>query len=157
MSSRADQILELYRVERLQAQLRFHENRRTQFERAHGQLLVASAVLLGATSTVSALAGTEIPGKLGWAVLAAILPALATTLAAYGALFGFVRHAKLYADAERNLDLLEEPDLSRAAGDEAEEAVTTFVEQVEKIFRDEQAQWGQLAVEPQPGAETSTT
>lgn len=157
MSSRADQILELYRVERVQDQLRYYENRRMQFERAHGQLLVASAVLLGATSTVSALAGTEIPGKLGWAALAAILPALATTLVAYGALFAFERHAKLYADAERNLGLLEEPDLSRAADDQAEEAVTKYVEQVEKIFRDEQAQWGQLAAEPQPGGDTSTS
>jgi hypothetical protein len=139
--------LELYRVERLQDQLRFYENRRTQFERAHGQLLVASAALLAATSTVSALAGTEIPGKLGWAVLAAILPALATTLAAYGALFGFDRHAKLYADAIRNLGLLEEPDLSHAT--DADEAIRTYVEEVEKVLHDEQSQWGQLASEAQ--------
>lgn len=158
MSSRADQILELYQVERLRDQLRFYENRRTQFERAHSQLLVAAAVLLGATSTASALAGTEIPGKLGWAVLAAILPAFATTLTAYGSLFAFVRHAKLYGDAERNLRLLERPNLSLAADDdEADEAVTKYVEQVEKILRDEQAQWGQLANEPEPGAQTSTT
>jgi hypothetical protein len=152
VSSRADQILELYRVERVQDQLRYYDNRRTRFERAHGQLLIASAVLLGATSTVSALSGTQIPGKLGWAALAAILPALATALAAYGALFAFERHAKLYADAERNLSLLEEPDLSRAADDQAEEALRTYVEQVEQILSDEQAQWGQLASEAQADA-----
>jgi hypothetical protein len=150
VKSRADQILDLYRVARLQDQLRFYEKRRTQFDRAHGQLLVASAVVLGATSTVSALAGTQIKGKLIWAVLAAILPVLATALAGYGALFAFERLAKLYGDAVRNLGLLEEPDLSQAADDRAaHEALAKYVEQVEKVLRDEQSQWGQLASEPQ--------
>jgi hypothetical protein len=149
VSSRADQVLELYRAARLRDQLGYYENRRTQFERAHSQLLIASAVLLGTTSTVSALAGADIEGKLVWAVLAAILPALATALVAYGALFAFDRHAKLFADASRNLSLLEEPDLSHATNRQAEEAVTNYVAQVEKIFRDEQSQWGQLASEAQ--------
>ena len=68
-------------------------------------------------------------------------------------LFGFDRHAKFYADAARNLGLLEEPDLSHAGDGQAKEAVTSYVEQVEQVFRDEQAQWGQLANET-PGART---
>ena len=152
MSSRANQVLDLYRSARLEDQLRYYQNRRTQFERAHGQLLIASAVLLGATSTVSALAGAEIEGKLVWAVMAAILPILSTALVAYGALFAFDRHAKLYADAARNLGLLEEPDLSHAGDEQAQETVTNYVEQVEKVFRDEQAQWGQLASETEAAA-----
>jgi hypothetical protein len=151
VSSRADQVLDLYRVARMEDQLGFYDKRRTEFHRAHGELLVVSAVLLGATSTASALAGVEIRGKLVWAIFAAILPALSTAVAAYGALFAFERQAKLYGDAVRNLGLLEEPDLSHAAdhGD-AGEAVTKYVEQVERVFRDEQSQWGQLATEPQP-------
>jgi SMODS and SLOG-associating 2TM effector domain 1 len=148
VSSRADQVLALYKAARVQDQIGFYQTRRGQFERAHGQLLVASAVLLGVTSTVSALAGASIEGKQIWAALAAILPAISTALAAYGALFGFDRYAKLYTDAVRNLGLLEEPDLSHAT--DAEAAVRTYVEQVEKVFRDEQAQWGQLASEVQP-------
>ena len=152
MISRAAQLLDLYRVARLDDQLRFYEKRRTEFDRAHGELLVASAVLLGATSTVSALAGVEIRGKLVWAIFAAILPAISTALAAYGALFAFERQAKLYGDAVRNLGLLEEPDLSNAANHrDAGDAVTKYVARVEKVFRDEQSQWGQLATEPQPG------
>ena len=147
MSSRADQVLDLYRSARLEDQLGYYQNRRTQFERAHGQLLIASAVLLGAASTVSALAGAEIEGKLVWAVMAAILPVISTAFVAYGALFAFDRHAKLYADAARNLGLLEQPDLSRPGDGPAEESVTRYVEQVEKVFRAEQAQWGQLASE----------
>jgi hypothetical protein len=148
VSSRADQILAVYRSARVEDQIGFYEKRRGQFERAHGQLLVASAVLLGVTSTVSALAGASIEGKLVWAALAAILPAISTALVAYGALFGFDRYAKLYADAVRNLGLLEKPDLSRAT--DADDAVRRYVEQAEKVFRDEQAQWGQLASEAQP-------
>jgi SMODS and SLOG-associating 2TM effector domain 1 len=155
VSSRADQLLELYRDARVQDQLRYYGSRRTQFDRAHGQLLIASAVLLGATSTVAALSGTEIPGKVGWAALAAIIPAVATMLAAYGALFAFERNAKLYGDAERNLGLLEEPNVSLPDDDQAEEAVRKYVEQVEKILSDEQAQWGQLAAEPRAGSESS--
>ncbi|MGZ4314452.1 MAG: SLATT domain-containing protein [Gaiellaceae bacterium] len=148
MSSRAAQVLAVYRAARVEDQIGFYKKRRGQFERAHGQLLIASAVLLGVTSTVSALAGASIEGKLVWAALATILPAISTALVAYGALFAFDRHAKLYADAVRNLGLLEEPDLSHAT--DADEAVRTYVEEVEKVLRDEQSQWGQLASEAQP-------
>ncbi len=155
MSSRAEQVLQVYRAARVDDQLGYYEKRRTEYERAHGQLLVASAVLLGLTSTASALAGIEIGGKLIWAILAAILPALSTALAAYGGLFGFDRQAKLFTDAIRNLQLLEEPELSQM-GDErqADEAVRQYVQQVEEIFRKEQAQWGQLAAESVPEEET---
>ena len=95
MSSRAEQVLQVYRAARLDDQLRYYEKRRAEYERAHGELLIASAVLLGLTSTASALAGIDIGGKIVWAILAAILPALSTALAAYGGLFAFDRQAKL--------------------------------------------------------------
>lgn len=148
MRSRAEQVLDFYRVARLEDQLGYYERRRAEFDRAHGELLVASAVLLGATSTVSALAGTEIPGKLVWAIFAVIFPVLSTALAAYGGLFLFERHAKIYGDAVRSLILLEEPDLSRRVDDhDAGEAVASYVQQVEDVFHNEQSQWGQLAAE----------
>lgn len=153
MTSRAEQVLELYREARVRDQLRYYEGRRAAFTRAYGQLLVVSAVLLGATSTVSALAGTEIAGKVVWAVLAAVLPAVSTALAAYGTLFGFDRHAKLYDDAVRSLDRLDEPDLAQAA--DADTAVTSYIAQVEDVLRSEQSQWGQLVSERRPGEETS--
>src|SRR5262249_48487321 len=126
VGSRADQGLALYRSGRLGGQLRYYEAPRTQVERAGGPLLLLSAVLLGATSTVSALAGAPIEGTLVWAALAAILPAVSTALVAYGALFGFERYAKLYADAARNLGLLEALDLSGLAEEEADAEVTKF-------------------------------
>jgi hypothetical protein len=149
VKSRAEQILDIYRTARFEDQLTYYGRRRTVYERAHGQLLVASAVLLGVTSTVSALAGTEVPGKLIWAILAVIFPVLATALAAYGGLYLFERQAKLYGDAVRSLRSLEEPDLRRAGGQEAVDALARYVEQVEAVFRNEQSQWGQLAGEMQ--------
>jgi hypothetical protein len=150
VSSRAEQVLDVYRDARVRDQLAYYENRRTQFERAHGQLLIVSAVLLGATSTVSALAGASIQGSAAWAAAAAILPAISTALVAYGALFAFERYAKLYGDAAKNLSLLVEPDLAKAADERgAEAAVRSYVEQSEKILGDEQAQWGQLTTQPE--------
>lgn len=148
MKTRAEQVLGVYRAARLQDQLGYYERRRTQFDRAHGELIVASAVLLGVTSTASALAGTQVPGKLVWAILAVILPMLSTALAAYGGLYLFERHAKLYGDAVRSLRFVEEPDLSGVGENEANDALSRYVEQVEAVFGNEQAQWGQLAGEP---------
>ena len=68
-----------------------------------------------------------------------------------------MRHAKLYADAARNLGLLEEPDLSLAAGDEADEAVTTYVEQVEKIFATSRRSGVSWRPTPSREEEASTT
>jgi hypothetical protein len=148
VSSRPAEVLDLYSTARLEDQRRYYERRRSEFERAHGELLILSAALLGATSTVSGLAGVDIRGKLVWAILAAILPALSTALAAYGGLFAFERHAKLYGDAVHNLGLIDAPELSGLTDERrAEEAVRAYVEQIEKVFETEQAQWGQLAAE----------
>ena len=155
MSTRPAEVLDLYSAARLDDQRRYYEKRRSEFERAHGELLILSAVLLGATSTVSGLAGVDIGGKLVWAILAAVLPALSTALAAYGGLFGFERHAKLYGDAVHNLGLIDAPELSGPMDErKAEEAVRTYVEQVEKVFETEQAQWGQLAAERSASGKT---
>jgi hypothetical protein len=150
VSTRPAEVLDLYSAARVEDQRRYYKRRRSEFERAHGQVLILSAVLLGATSTVSGLAGVDIRGKLVWAILAAVLPALSTALAAYGGLFAFERLAKLYGDAVHNLGLIDAPDVSGLTDDRAEEAVRTYVEQVEKVFETEQAQWGQLAAERPP-------
>jgi SMODS and SLOG-associating 2TM effector domain 1 len=152
VSTRAEQVLQVYRAARFDDQLGYYERRRSEYERAHGQLLIASAVLLGMTSTASALAGVEIGGKIVWAILAAVLPALSTALAAYGGLFAFDRQAKLFTDAVRNLQLLEEPELSRMSDEQqADAALRQYVQQVEEVFGNEQAQWGQLGAEAAPG------
>lgn len=147
MSDRAAEVLALYQKHRVEDQLRFYRDRCELFDRATAQAAVASAVLLGLSATVSALAGASTGNPHLWTALAAILPALATAVASYGALYAFDKQAKLYADAVRALVALQRdtPDLARIANDASRQtAVVRYVDKVESVFRKEQAQWGQL-------------
>lgn len=150
MTRDPETLFELYARCRHDDQLRFYTRRLRTFERALTQLGFLSAVVLVGASTSAALAGNGVANVHVWAVLAVVLPALATVLSAYGALFGFEQQAKLYGDAARALQRAKRdaPDLGRA--DDPGEALRTYVERVEEIFRREQAQWGQFASEQQP-------
>jgi SMODS and SLOG-associating 2TM effector domain 1 len=146
VSERAQQALALYRRHRLDDQLGWYEARRREFVAAARQLASLSALVLALGAGVSVLAGTSVAGKAVWAALAAVLPAVATTLSAYGALYAYERQAKIYADARRSLLLLSRrmPDLSAK---DAELALGNYVDSVEDVLRREQGQWGQLLAE----------
>jgi hypothetical protein len=146
VSERAQQALALYRRHRLDDQLGWYEARRREFVAAARQLASLSALVLALCAGVSVLAGTSVAGKAVWAALAAVLPAVATTLSAYGALYAYERQAKIYADARRSLLLLSRrmPDLS---AEDAELALGNYVDSVEDVLRREQGQWGQLLAE----------
>ena len=146
MSERAQQALALYRRHRLDDQLGWYDARRREFVAASRQLASLSALVLALGAGVSVLAGTSVAGKAVWATFAAVLPAIATTLSAYGALYAYERQAKIYADARRSLLLLSRgmPDLST---NDAELALGKYVDSVEDVLRREQGQWGQLLAE----------
>jgi hypothetical protein len=145
VSERARQFVEVYRAARVENQRDYYARRAKESEAAHRQLLLVSSLVFGVAGGVGLLSGLDIPGKLVWAILAAILPAITTALAAYQGLYAFERIAKLYGDAARNLRLVETPNLSDPA--EAPAAVAAYVTQVEAIFKRERGQWGQLATE----------
>jgi len=133
--------VEVYRRARVDDQRVFYERRAETFENAHQQLLLASAVVFGVSATVGLLAGLDVPGKVVFAIVAAVLPAVTTVLTAYEGLFAFQRVAKLYRDAARNLRRLDPP----TPGDAA--AIARYVAEVERVFTNERGQWGQLALE----------
>jgi hypothetical protein len=145
-------LFELYARFRHDDQLQYYKGRMSTYERALAQLGFWSAVVLVGASTAAALAGNGVANVHVWAVLAVVLPALATVLSAYGALFGFEQQAKLYNDAATALQRAKRdaPDVERA--ENPDEALTGYVEQVEEILRREQAQWGQFASEQKPPA-----
>jgi SMODS and SLOG-associating 2TM effector domain 1 len=145
MTERARQALLFYREGRLNDQIGYYEGAAAEYQRANAQSVAVGAVLLSVTSLAGALAGLDIAGKLGWAVVAAVLPALSTALAAYDALYGFDRIGKLYVDAVRSMRRVESPDLA-SARDAADAAakVAAYATAVETILRNEQSQWGQL-------------
>lgn len=145
MSERSRQALTLYRAARVEDQVDYYRRTSAEYDRAGAQSVALSAVLLSLTSLAGALAGLEISGKMGWAIAAAVIPAVSTAVAAYDAVFGFDRFSKLYGDAMRSLRLVEEPDLAGIADDRVAAAeVAAYVDAVEAVLLKEQAQWGQL-------------
>jgi SMODS and SLOG-associating 2TM effector domain 1 len=154
MIERSRQALMLYQAARVEDQVDYYRRTSAEYDRAGAQSVAQSAVLLSLTTLAGTLAGLEISGKMGWAIAAAVIPAVATALAAYDAIFGFERVSKLYADAIRSLRFIEEPDLA-GIDDEAEAAaeVAAYAAAVEAVLLKEQAQWGQLTAEIEvPGA-----
>ena len=149
MSDRERQALTVLQAARVEDQLENYYGRTAaEYARASAQSVAVSAVLLSLTTLTGTLAGLDIGGNAGWAIAAAILPALATALAAYDALFGFERVSKLFFDAIRSLRLIEAPDLTEIADDaKAAKAVADYAEAVEAVLAKEQAQWGQLTAE----------
>jgi len=147
VSDRSTEVLALYQKHRLEDQLGFYRGRCELFDRATGQAAVVSAVLLGLSAAAAALAGASTGSPHLWTALAAILPALATAVASFGALYAFDQQSKLYADAIRALVAIqrEAPDLAGLADDPARAtAIAGYVEKVESVLRKEQGQWGQL-------------
>lgn len=145
MNARDRQFVEVYQAARVEDQRAYYLQRANEFQAAHRQVLLVSSLLFGLSGTVGLIAGLDVPGKLVWAIFAAILPAITSALSAYEGLYGFNRIAKRFRDAARNLRLVEAPRISEAQG--KEDAVEEYVLRVEGIFRDELGQWGQLVSE----------
>jgi hypothetical protein len=141
MSDRNRQFRELYRRLRIEDQRRYYHARAKEYGDAHRQVVVVRNFLLLAAAVAGvvsqAVAGTA---RGGWAVAAAVLSSLAGALTAYEALIGFPQLAKLYADAERNLEE------AAIDWDEPDARTADEIERVEWIFRSERGQWGQLVV-----------
>lgn len=145
MSERSKQALAFYYEARVKDQLDYYTAASAEYERASSQSLALAAVLLSVTTLAGTLAGLDITGKIGWAIAAAVLPALSTVLAAYEALFGFERVGKLFSDAIRSMRRLEVPDLASATDDRFQVAeIAKYAAAVEAVLRTEQSQWGQL-------------
>ena len=139
--------LEVYRLCRIDDQLKFYGDRRHEYESAISQLGAVSGLVLALGAASAALAGASVGAHEIWAIMAAVLPATATAVAAYGALYAFEQQAKIYADAVKALRRIdrEPPDLNEAT--DPATAVREYVERAEEIFRREQGQWGQLISE----------
>jgi len=157
MSERSRQALAFYREARVKDQLDYYDKTSAEFERATSQSLAVAAVLLSVTTLAGALAGLDITGKMEWAVVAAVVPALSTVLAAYEALFGFERIGKLYTDAISSIQRLDAPDLVSADEATATAEIAMYAAAVETVLRTEQSQWGQLTakLDLQPRTEGS--
>ena len=156
MSQRTGQLLSFYQQHRIDDQLGFYTRRRTLFDRAANQALALSAILLGFTTAVAALTGTHVGPVWLWAVLAAVLPAASTALTGYSSLYSFEQQSKIYGDAVRAVRAAARPvaDPDPAAPRSPEDDAAELIKRVEAVFRQEQAQWGQLTSQIQIPDET---
>jgi hypothetical protein len=144
------QLLALYRRCRVADQLKYYGERGSEFDAAVSQLGILSAIVLALGSTAAALAGAAVDGTPVWAVLAAVFPAIATALAAFGSLYAYEQQAKIYADAAKALRRLDRTPPDLAAAQDPAAAVSEFITVAEDVLRREQGQWGQLVSELHP-------
>jgi hypothetical protein len=133
----------LYLRLRIDDQLRYYQDRRTEYASAHRQAVVLrTALLFGAAAAGVVTQSTAGTARAAWAVAGALLAALAAAVTAFETLIGFPQLEKIYGDAARNLEeaKLDWQDLEPDAVQPAQ------FDRVEDIFRSERGQWGQLVV-----------
>jgi SMODS and SLOG-associating 2TM effector domain 1 len=142
-ADRAEQFAELYTEARIDDQLGFYTRNRAENEKAYDQAIRVKWTL----STLAAIAGAvgaALPqARTALAIAAAFLAAAATAMAAYQSLYAFPRLAKLYRDAELSLSTLAAAREAMGRGVSLEQA-RAHVERIEKVFSQENGQWGQL-------------
>ena len=145
MSQRSGQLLSFYRECRIDDQVTFYAGRRTLYDRAIDQALSLSAILLGLTAAAAVLAGAKVGPVWVWAILATVLPAASTALTSYSSLYAFEQQSKIYGDAVRAAHAAARPaEADPSVPRSPEEDGAELVKRVEAVFRQEQAQWGQL-------------
>jgi hypothetical protein len=148
-ADRIAQFRALYLDRRIVDQRTFYENRAAEYQRAHREAVTVRNVLLGlAALTGVASQFTAGTGRTVAGVAGAVLAALAGAITAFEALIGFGQLAKLFEDAAVNLATAEIDWDGAEPGD-----LPAHLDRVEQVFRVENGQWGQLAVQrPQPDA-----
>ncbi len=153
--SNQKQFFELYQEARFEDQLEYYKSTQKVFDRAKTEAINGSITLIFLAGLAGIAASLiNIHGyKLLFLMLAAILPIFSTALAAYNTLYSFEQQAKLYQDTINNLQHaralapIPENNLSDA---EFTHLLNDYVQEVEKIFQQEQGQWGQLAEKMKP-------
>jgi hypothetical protein len=145
MSRRTDQLLGFYQECRIDDQVTFYAGRRTLLDRAIDQALSLSAILLGLTAAAAVLAGAKVGPTWVWAILATVLPAASAALTSYSSLYAFEQQSKIYGDAVRAVHPAARPaEADPSVPRSPEQDAAELVKRVEAVFRQEQAQWGQL-------------
>ena len=157
MSDRTEELRAFYAEHRIADQLRFYRDRRTLFDRDAGQALTLAAVLLGLATGAGALGGTEVGPAWLWPVIATVLPAAAAAVTAYGTLYAFEQQSKVYGDAARAVRAARRHvPAPGAPARSADQDAAEWVARVEAVFRQEQAQWGQLTSQIESPGNTRT-
>lgn len=131
----------IYQIQRVENQKGYYRARIDEFRMNAGCMLVASAVLMGLSTTISLLSITG--DSAGWMLITAILPAVAAALTAFRGVYQWERQLSLYEDSLIEL---------RRAGNvivgvmpaDYDKVFPALVRQAEGVFQNEAGQWGQI-------------
>lgn len=151
MKKRDEQFLELYHHYRYKEQIKYYEERKKGFEKAQNEFINISTVLMILTASMGILSSIDaLNFKLGWMVLAIVLPTVSAALSTYNSLYAFERQAKIFQDAALRLHeaRTKSPYIQHLEHEsDYHEAIAEFVNEVEMVFGEERGQWGLLANE----------
>ncbi len=157
MSDRVEELRRFYGEHRIEDQLRFYTDRRSLLDRATDQATALAAILGGAATVAAVLAGTGTGPTRWWTVLATVLPAAVTAVTAYSTLYAFEQQSKVYGDAARAVRAARRHvPAPGAPARSADQDAAEWVVRVEAVFRQEQAQWGQLTSQIESPGNTRT-
>jgi hypothetical protein len=157
VSDRVEELRRFYGEHRIEDQLRFYTDRRSLLDRATDQATALAAILGGAATVAAVLAGTGTGPTRWWTVLATVLPAAVTAVTAYSTLYAFEQQSKVYGDAARAVRAARRHvPAPGAPARSADQDAAEWVVRVEAVFRQEQAQWGQLTSQIESPGNTRT-
>ena len=135
---------ELYIHQRIDVQESFYRNRIAEFSFNSDRMLWVSAGLMGVSTVISSY--SVVSNKPVFAFITALLPAIATAVAAFRSLYQWQRQAAIYEDTWLALqqsrltmpdeDFLEPGDYGRF--------FPLMVHRAEDVLRSEASQWGQM-------------
>ena len=145
-----EEFLLAYRAHRVDDQMAYYARRAADNEKARREALWISAICLVFSALFGALATADQARRQIWAVIAAGFGALATTVGAYEAAFGFERLSRQFEDTRGALHITDvrgpQGDGISAPGEPAD--ILVFVDEVEGILRSEVDTWSQLTAQP---------
>ncbi|RPI98686.1 MAG: SLATT domain-containing protein, partial [Chloroflexi bacterium] len=135
---------ELYLQQRVDYQDDYYERRIAEFNFNSDRMMWISALLMGVSTIISAY--SVMSDEPLYAFVTALLPTIATALAAFRSLYQWQRQAQLYEDSWLALQQakLVLPDSDFIQPGEYALYFPELVRQSEEVLRAEASQWGQL-------------
>lgn len=141
----ADVLTRLYLQRRIEYQASYYEQRAIEYESNADLAFRAGAILMTLSSLLASIGVVSTMPI--FAMLTALIPAMASFVATFRQLYQWDRQMSLYRDTllglERARILLPDPDI--ITPDDAKRVLPKLVQETESVLEQEVAQWGQIA------------
>ncbi len=147
---------ELYDHQRIAYQDDYYKRRIAEFSFNSDRMLWISALLMGCSTVISSY--SVVSKQPVYAFITALLPAIATAVAAFRSLYQWERQATIYEDSWLALQQakLAMPDEDFLKTGDYARFFPELVLQAETVLRNEASQWGQMEQVPAASVKTGT-